>query len=90
MSSPRFHVQPTSFFLIYIDDLVGDLSNAKLFADETSVFSVVHNENTSGGEVHNELNKWVYQWKISFNSDPIKQAQEIIFTRKISKEDQLH
>ena len=25
------------------------------------------------------------QWKISFNPDPIKQAQEIIFSRKTSK-----
>ena len=35
-------------FLIYINDLADGLSsNAKLFADDTSLFSVVHNSNTT-------------------------------------------
>ena len=35
-------------FLIYINDLADGLSsNAKLFADDTSLFSVVHNANTT-------------------------------------------
>ena len=35
-------------FLIYINDLSDNLtSNAKLFADDTSLFSVVHSVNTS-------------------------------------------
>ena len=29
-------------------------------------------------------NNWAYQWKMSFNSDRSKQAEEIIFSRKIS------
>ena len=34
------------FFLIYINDLSDDLvSTVKLFADNTSLFSVVHNSN---------------------------------------------
>ena len=77
-------------FLIYINDLADDLLNAKLFADDTSLSSAVHNVNTAAGEVNNDLvkiNKWACQWKMNFNPDPIKQAQEIIFTRKISKED---
>ena len=40
-------------------------------------------------EVNNDLvkiNRWAYQWKMSFNPDPIKQAQEIIFSRKTKKE----
>ena len=28
--------------------------------------------------------KWAFQWKMSFNPDPNKQAQEIIFSRKLS------
>ena len=66
------------------------LWNAKLFANDTSLFSVVYNVNTSTDEINNGLvtiNKWAYQWKIGFNPDPIKQAQEVIFTGKISKED---
>ena len=29
------------------------------------------------------INKWAFQWKMSFNPYPRKQAQEIIFIRKI-------
>ena len=45
-------------FLIYINDLADGLtSNAKLFADGTSLFSVVHNVKTSADEVNNNLVK---------------------------------
>ena len=49
--------------LIYVNDLADDLSNAKVFADDTSLFYVVQNVNTSAGEVSNDLvkiNKWTY------------------------------
>ena len=65
------------------------LSNAKLFADEPSLFSVVHNASTTAKELNNDLVKiirWAYQWKMSFNLDPRKQAQEVIFSRKAKKE----
>ena len=51
-------------FLKYINNLIDDLPNAKLFADDTSLFSVVCNVNTSADEVSNDLvktNKWTYQ-----------------------------
>ena len=77
-------------FLIYVDDLADGLSsNAKLFADDTSLFSVAHNANTTAKELNNGLvktNRWVYQWKMTFNPDPSKQAQEVIFSRKTKKE----
>ena len=77
-------------FLIYINDFaVGLSSNAKLFADDTSLFSVVHHANTTAKELNNELvkiSRWAYQWKMSFNPDPSKQAQEVIFSRKTKKE----
>ena len=48
-------------FLIYINDLAdGLMSNAKLFADDTSLFSVVHNVKTSADEVNNNFVK-IYQ-----------------------------
>ena len=28
-----------------------------------------------------EINKWVFQWKITFNHDLTKQPQEVIFSR---------
>ena len=33
----------------------------------------------------NQINKWAFKSKISLNPDPCKQAQEIIFCRKIKK-----
>ena len=55
-------------FLIYINDLSDNLvSNAKLFADDTSLFSVVHDLNTSAKELNDDLKKvnyWAFQWKM--------------------------
>ena len=64
-----------------------DLSTGRLFADDTSLFSVVHDRNTSADEFHDDLLKirWACQWKMSFNPDPSKEAQEIIFSCKIKK-----
>ena len=28
------------------------------------------------------MNNWAFKWKMNFNLDPNKQAQEIIFSRK--------
>ena len=76
-------------FLVYVNDLAhGISSNTKLFADDTSLFSVIHNADTFANELNNDLyqiNKWAFQWKKSFDPDPSKQAQEIIFSRKTKK-----
>ena len=32
-----------------------------------------------------KINAWESQWKMTFNPDPNKQAQEIIFSRKVKK-----
>ena len=74
-------------FLIYINNFFGDLSSkAKLFADDTSLFSLTHDITTSANELNNNLKKisdWAFQWKMSFNLDPSKRAQEVIFSRKL-------
>ena len=76
-------------FLIYTNDLPKGLSsNAKLFAEGKSLFSVIHDSKTTKNELNNDLvklNNWTYQWKMSFNPDPNKQAQEVIFSRKTKK-----
>ena len=57
----------------------------KLFADDTSLWSVVHDENTSAKELNDDLkevNNWAFQWKMSFNPDSSKQPPEVIFSRK--------
>ena len=77
-------------FLSYINDLPDGLnSNVKLFADDTSLFSVVHNIYGSVNLLNSnvfKLNQWALQWKMSFNPDPTKKAQEITrFSRKTSQ-----
>ena len=71
---------------VLMQDVADGLSsNAKLFTNDTSLFSVIHHVDTSANELNNNLyqiNKWAFQWKMSFNPDPRKQAQEIIFSRK--------
>ena len=85
---PKGSILGPLLFLIYINDLSDDLSTtAKLFADDTSLFSIVQNVNTSASHLKNELRKisnWAFQWKMSFNPNPSKQAQEV-FSRKIKK-----
>ena len=75
--------------MIYINDLSDELSsNPKLFADDTCLFSVVHDKNTSAKKINNDLRKisnWTYQWKVRFNPNPLRQAQEVIFSRKMAK-----
>ena len=72
-------------FLVYINDLTNGLSsNAKLLADETSLFCVIHDVDISANELNNDLCQ-INKWKMSFNLDPSKQAQEIIFSRKTKK-----
>ena len=79
------------FFLIYINDSSDGLtSNPKLFANDTSLFSVVQNINSTANDLNSDLMKisdLAFQWKMRFNSDLKKQAQEVIFSRKINKID---
>ena len=83
----RFHFRTP--FLIYINDLNKDISSTvKLFADDTSIFSVVDDVNVSLMQLNNDLlkiSKWAYQWKISSNPDVSKQAHKVVFSRKIYK-----
>ena len=77
-------------FLIYINDLSDNLiANPKFFADDTSLFSIVHDPNATANDLNNDLaktNNWAYQWKMNFNPDPFKQAQEVLFSRKIKSQ----
>ena len=83
---PQGSVLGPLLFLIYINDLPNNVSsNVKLFADDTSLFSVTHDVNVSAREMNDDLRKisyWAFQWKMSFNPDVNKQAQEVIFSRK--------
>ena len=77
-------------FLSYINDLSDGLnSNVKHFADDTSLFSVIHNIYESVNLLNSnlsKLNQWALPWKMSLDPDPTKKAQEIIiFSRKTSQ-----
>ena len=86
---PQGSILGPLLFLIYINDPSDDLStNAKLFADDTSLFSVNRDINTSAAHLNNDLRKisnWAFQWKMIFNPNPSKQAPEVIFSRKHQK-----
>ena len=53
---PQGSILGPLFFLIYINDL-SDVSTVKLFADNTSLFSVVHNNNITAKELNKDLQK---------------------------------
>ena len=86
---PQRSILGPSIFLIYINDLSEGLTtNVKLFADNVLLYSVVDNINLSTTNLNSDLRKinpWASQWKMTFNLDPNKQAQEVIFSRKIKK-----
>ena len=61
------------FFLIYINDLVDDLSSeAKLFAYDTLLFTTGCDEATAADQLNRDLSiisDWADQWKMQFNPD---------------------
>ena len=83
---PQGSILGPLLFLVYINDLTENLhSNPKLFADDTSLFSIVADEALSNSYLNDDLKKindWAYKWKMSFNPDSTKPAHEVAFNRK--------
>ena len=47
---------------MYVNDLVDDISSdSKLFADDTSLFTVVYDEITSANQLNRDL-KIIFEW----------------------------
>ena len=75
-------LRPLLFLIYTLNFFDGLSSNCKIFADDTFLFYIVHNVNTSSFELNSDLakvNEWTFQWKMSFNTDSTKPVQESIF-----------
>ena len=88
---PQGSVLGPLLFLVYINDLEkGIKSNVKFFADDTMLYSIVKDPLLSAAELNHDLekiNQWANQWKMAFNPDPNKQANEVLFSCKTKKVD---
>ena len=83
---PQRSVLVPLLFLVYINDLPNDiLSEMPLFADDSSIFTVVNAIDDTQGKIEKDIsciNIWMYQWEMIFNPDITKQAEEVIFSVK--------
>ena len=86
---PQAIVLGPLFMLKYINDLVDNgSSEAKLFVDDTSLFTVVYDVDIAADKL-NRVNRdldiilnWAHQWKMQFNPDINKQAIQLSFPRR--------
>ena len=71
---PQGSILGPLFFLAYINDLaVGLKCNVKLFADDTSLFTVVEDSNSAANDMNHDLDlisHWAHPWRMPFNPDP--------------------
>ena len=90
---PQGSVLGPLLFLIYINDLPDGINTlCKIFADDTSLFSKVYDIHKSASNLDDleKISYWAYQWKMQFNPDPYKQANEVIFSRKTNSNNLSH
>ena len=83
---PQGSVLGPLLFLVYINDLIdGMKSDARIFADDTSLFVIVDDPVTAHEILSHDLilvEQWANRWRMSFNPDVTKPPIEIIFSTK--------
>ena len=88
-SVPQVQLLVHWFLYIYTNNLSGNLkSNVNLFADDTSMFSVVRDPINTSQKLKTDfdgVSLWANIWKMSFNPDQSEQAQKVILLLKINK-----
>ena len=84
---PQGSILGPRLLLVYMNDLPNELkSNAKLFAADTSLFTIIKDKQESANVLNHNLSlisKWAFNWKMLCNPDTNKPAQEVLFSRKI-------
>ena len=72
--APHDSILGPILFLVHINDLTTDLKcNVKLFADDTSLFTVVQDPYSAASDMNHDLeliSRWAHNWRMSFNPDP--------------------
>ena len=75
-------------FLIYINDIVEEIgSNIRLFADDTSLYLIVDDPDTTADLMNADLDKihsWSQSWLVNFNPN---KTEELIISRKAAPPD---
>ena len=82
---PQGSVLGPLLFLVYINDLEKNIkSKVRSFADDTMLYSIVNDPVLTADHLNHDLNviyQWAHQWKMEFNPDPNKQANEVLCFR---------
>ena len=83
---PQGSVLGPLLFLISINDLPDNLiCNLKLFSDDVSLNAVMYDNDICIKHLKDELNRlheWSVKWKMLFNPESSKPAEEVIFTNR--------